>query len=91
MRTVTRSDSDPCNRAFSITPSDSVDVAFPGCRLYVGTTGNLAVTLHSENSALTGDTVTFANVPVGWVPLRVQRVFSTATTAANIIGVWTDH
>lgn len=98
MRTVIRSDSDPCNRGFVVTPSDSVDLPFPGSKIYVGTTGDVAVILMPSNKkvgvppvTVTGDTVTFTAVPVGFMPVLVQRVLATGTTATNILGIWNDH
>ena len=62
-----------------MTPSDSTEVGFSG--LYVGGTGNLAV------KTMDGTTLTFANVPTGYVlALAVVRVMSTNTTATSIIG-----
>ncbi len=95
-RNIIRSDSDPVNRSYSITPSDSVDVAFPNCKLYIGVTGDVKVTLMPSNlivngAAVTGDTVVFKNVPVGFMPVLVRRVWSTGTGASEILGIWNDH
>lgn len=97
-RTIIRSDSDPVNRGFAVTPSDSVDLPFPNAKLYVGVTGDVKVTLMPSNykvgvppATVTGDTVTFTAVPVGFMPVLVQRVWSTGTTALNILGIWNDH
>ena len=53
-----------------------------GCVLYVGSTGNLKV------DTITGSTVTFKNMPVGFFPVQVKKVYSTGTTAADIIALW---
>jgi hypothetical protein len=73
--------SDPVPHAAAVTPSDSVDLPAVTTGLYVGTSGNIQVTM------MDGVILTFANVPVGWHPIRVKRVWSTNTTASNIIAV----
>ena len=51
--------------------------------LYVGTGGNLRVVTAS------GQTVTFASVLGGtFFPVQVLKVFSTGTSAANIVALW---
>lgn len=67
----------------AVTPNDSTDL--PGGQslgLYVGTSGSLVVL---DNY---GHTVTFANAPVGYHPLRATRVLSTGTTASNIVALY---
>ena len=55
----------------------------PGCVLYVGGTGDLRV-LTSGNADLT-----FSGVPTGsFIPVQVKRVFSTSTTATDILALW---
>lgn len=74
-------------RAAAVTKSDTVDIVAPtggpndGCVLYVGTSGSLHVMTAG------GDDVTFANVPVGFFPVQVVRVFANST-ANNIIALW---
>jgi len=53
-----------------------------GCVLYVGATGNLKV------DTITGSTVTFKNMPVGFFPVQVKKVYLTGTTATDIIALW---
>lgn len=53
-----------------------------GCVLYVGTAGDLKVTMSN------GRDVTFNNVSAGFQPIHVLKVFSTGTSAANIIALW---
>lgn len=72
--------SDPIQNAAAVTPDDAADLANTTRAVFVGTGGNLRVTL------ATGDTVTFANVGAGWHPLRVTRVWATGTSASNIVG-----
>lgn len=68
------------NDAAAITPSDSTAVAFDA--VYVGTTGNLAVTTGA------GTVVTFPSVPAGYIlPIRCVKVMSTNTTATNLVGM----
>lgn len=76
-------------RAAAVTPSDTVNIpaitggSNNGCVLYVGGAGNLKVL------TVGGDEVTLTAVPVGtFVPVQVLRVFSTGTTATNIVALW---
>jgi hypothetical protein len=50
--------------------------------LYIGTSGDVTVT------TVGGNDVTFANVPVGVLPIRVKRVWATGTSATGIIAIW---
>ncbi len=77
------------NRAVSVTPSntanisDSTEASKSGVVLYVGTKGNLKVL------TVGGDEVTFTNIQDGsFIPVQVLRVYSTGTTASNIIALW---
>lgn len=67
--------------AVAITPSDSADLTDPVSALYIGTAGALKV------DTIGGDTVTLANVAVGYLPLAAKKVYSTGTTAAGIVGL----
>ena len=53
-----------------------------GCVLYVGVAGNLRVKMAS------GKVATFIAMQVGFVPLHVTQVYSTGTTATNIVALW---
>tara|TARA_R100001460_G_scaffold9049_2_gene22110 strand:+ start:485 stop:988 length:504 start_codon:yes stop_codon:yes gene_type:complete len=54
-----------------------------GSVLYIGGAGNIKVT------TIAGDEVTFVGVLQGtFFPVQVQKVFSTGTTATNIIALW---
>jgi len=65
----------------AVTPSDATVI--PVSRgLYVGTTGNIAVRMADD-----GNTITFTSVPVGILPIQVDMVMSTNTTASNIIAL----
>jgi hypothetical protein len=71
----------PASGAFSITPNDSTDLSAQAKALYVGGTGNIKVDMAG------GGTVTLNSVPVGILPIMVSRVYSTGTTATNLIGL----
>jgi hypothetical protein len=75
------------NQNYHIYKGNAVDGGYSkaanGCVLYIGTTGNLKVT------TLSGTTVTFANVPVGFFPVQVYKVWqSGASGASDIIALW---
>ena len=81
------------SRAAAVTPSDTANipsVSGPagetvnnGCVLYVGGLGDVRVLTAG------GDDVVFSAVPAGtFVPVNVVRVFSTNTTATNIVALW---
>lgn len=71
----------PAHGAVSVTPNDST-VLVTTRSLFVGVSGNLAVQMAD------GETITFANVPVGIFPIQVDKVLSTGTTATNIIALY---
>jgi len=75
-------------RAAAVTPSDTVNIPSVsggdnnGCVLYVGGAGNLKV------RTVGGDEVTFVGVNTGtFLPVQVVRVFSTGTSATNILAL----
>ena len=73
----------PAERAFAITGNDSTDLTVYPRAIYVGGAGNVKVT------TLGGDTVTLNGAVAGSIlPVRVVRVFSTGTTATNLIGLY---
>ena len=74
--------SDPVAHAAAITPSDIQNLLVTSTALYVGSAGDITVTM------LSGMKVLFTAVPVGWHPIRVTRVWATGTTAQNIVAVW---
>jgi len=54
-----------------------------GAVLYIGGAGNIKVT------TVAGDIVTFSGVLAGsFFPVNILKVFSTGTTATNIIALW---
>lgn len=72
---------EPGSNAEAVTPSDSTIIYSRG--IWVGTGGNLAVTMYG------GTTVTFANVPAGTLlPIKVSKVMLTGTTASDIARIW---
>lgn len=74
---------DPARFAVAVTPNDGADLATVTRGLYVGVAGNVKVDMAD------GDTVTFVALAAGVIhALRVARVYSTGTTATNIVGVY---
>ena len=76
-----------------ITPSDSADISLSGgaivqssnngACIYIGTGGNLTVTM------LGGQKVTFANIPDGtFLPIQVRKVWATDTDADDILALY---
>lgn len=66
--------------AVAVTPSDATVVNFVG--LYVGGTGDVAI------KGRGGVAVTLAAVPAGtFIPVNVNRVMATNTTATLIVGL----
>lgn len=73
---------EPYRSATAITPADTNLTTFPHA-LYIGTAGTLKVT------TVNGDDVTFGNVTAGTLlNLHVKRVWSTGTSASNIVGLY---
>ena len=73
---------DPATNAVLITPDDATDLVSVSRAVYVGTTGNMKVTMQDSG------TVLFTGIPAGTVlPIRVTRIWSTTTTASTIIAL----
>lgn len=72
----------PARNAAPVTPDDDSDLPVAARSLYVGAAGDVRVT------TVGGDTVTFAGVTAGILPVRAARVHATGTTASAIIAVW---
>jgi hypothetical protein len=73
----------PPASAVEVTPSDTADLAFATRAIYVGTAGNLKARM------LDGTEVTLSNVQAGCqYAMRVDRIFSTGTTASGIVAFW---
>lgn len=75
--------SDPAGYAEAVTPDDGTVFSAPTRSLYIGGTGALVVRM-----ARGQNTVTFAAVPVGVLPIEVDKVFATGTAATNIVRMW---
>lgn len=75
-----QTDMSPADDYFSITPSDSADLAVMPRALAIASGGTLKVTKPNGNT----DTLT---VPAGVLPIRVRRVWSTGTSASGISGL----
>ena len=74
--------SDPATNAVLISPNDSTDLVAVTRAVYVGTTGNMKVTMQDSG------TVLFTGIPAGTtLPIRVSRIWSTTTTASTIIAL----
>ena len=74
----------PAQSAAAVTPSDSADLTTTSRAIYVGGAGNLKVNMNE-----TGSEITFVAVAAGSVlPIRVDRVYSTGTTATSIVALW---
>jgi hypothetical protein len=74
---------DPADNAAAVTPNDSVDLTNVARALYIGTGGDVKITTAG------GDTVTLNDVQGGSIlPIRTKRVFSTGTTASNMVAIY---
>ena len=62
------------------TGSNSTDLAFLARGVYIGTSGNLKV------DTIDGSTLTFVSAS-GFIPGMVTRIYTTGTTATNIIAL----
>lgn len=73
------------SKAADVTPANGADLPNPG-RIFIGSTsGGAAVKVDTFG----GQTVTFATVIAGtMLPVAVRRVYSTGTTATNLIVVY---
>ena len=72
----------PANHGFTVTPSDATPLAETCRALYVGSAGDIAVTMAS------GASLSFVGLGAGTVlPVRVSAVLATGTTASNILAL----
>jgi hypothetical protein len=72
-------DTSPARGGFAVTPSDVT--TFPVCRaLYIGVSGDVRVDFIDS-----GTNVLLKGAPVGALPVQVTRVYSTGTTATDIV------
>lgn len=74
----------PARNSAAVTPNDSTDLTFTTRALYIGGAGDVKVDMVG-----TGTAVTFAGCLAGTIlPIRVDRVYSTDTSATNIVAIW---
>lgn len=76
------------HNASAVTPNDSTVI--PTTRaLYVGVSGNITVRMADNFAQGTGgDNILFVAVPVGILPIQVDKVYSTGTAATSIIALY---
>ena len=73
----------PAYNAVEVAPNDGVDLTNTSRALYVGGAGDVKVDMYGTG------TVTFVGVSAGsLLPVRVDRVYSTGTTATSIVALW---
>jgi len=73
----------PALNAEAVTPSDSVSLTNDSRGLFVGGAGNISVLMSG------GTSVTFTGVVAGSIlPIRVNRVNATSTTATDIVSLY---
>jgi hypothetical protein len=73
----------PGEDAVVVTPSNSVNLTGAPRALFVGGAGNISLVTAA------GNTVVFTGVAAGSIlPVRVQRVNLTDTTATNIVAIY---
>ena len=73
---------EPARYVWSVTPSDTEDLLRPTRAIRCGGAGDLAV------KTITGETVTIPSVVAGeTLVIRAVRVYSTNTTATEIVGM----
>ena len=74
----------PGSNAEVVTPNDTTTLVWMSRALYVGVGGDVSVQM-----AGTGTAIVFKNVQTGAVlPIRIQRVNSTAMTATNMVSIY---
>lgn len=76
-----RNATDPAMSAAAVTPDDTASFESVTRALWVGTAGDLTVTMWG------GEQVTFVNAS-GLLPVQVARIWSTGTTAGDIVALW---
>lgn len=69
--------------AVAVSPSDSTDLVTRSRALFVGGAGNINVRMAG------GMDCVFSGIPAGTIlPVQVDRVYATSTTATNIVNVY---
>ena len=69
-------------RAVAVTPNDTTVIQTTRA-LWVGVAGNVAVRMAGD-----GLTITFTGAPIGVLPVQVDKVLSTGTTATTILALY---
>lgn len=73
----------PARGAVAVTPDDTDKIGHASRGIYVGGAGDLKVDL------IDGTTVTFVGLAAGVIhPICARRVYSTGTTATDIVSVY---
>lgn len=73
--------SSPAVNAVAVTPDDGLDLPATTRAVWVGAAGDLAVRMTG------GDVVTLSGAS-GMLPIRVDKVFATGTTAGAVVALW---
>jgi hypothetical protein len=82
-KTFARSLTSPPEHAAGIVPDDAADLPHVTRALYVGGAGDVALRLMS------GDEVVLRGLQAGClIPIRVDRVRASGTTATGLVGLW---
>ena len=70
--------------AVTVTPSDSEPLDRTASALYIGVSGDVKVDVEGS-----GEAIIFKAVPIGFLPVRVTKVYTVAEGGAtNIIALW---
>lgn len=72
----------PASNAAAVTPSDGADLTFQTRSIYVGVAGTISVVMAG------GQTVSFTAQAGALLPIMVDRVRATGTTASGIVALW---
>jgi hypothetical protein len=73
----------PASNAAAVSVHDVNELDAVPRAIYVGGAGDMKVTMYG------GEEVTFVGVAGGTVlPIRVKKIFSTGTSATNMIALW---
>ena len=74
----------PALNAAAITPNDATDLTEATRAIFVGGDGNIALDMAGD-----GTNIVFMGVVAGTIlPVRATRVYSTNTTASNLIALY---
>lgn len=72
----------PGRNAAAVTPNDSTDLTYTSRALFIGAAGTVSVITAG------GQTVSFTCPAGAILPLCINRVRSTGTTATGIVAIW---